>query len=118
MPPSSDEVPPGAPTAEAPAAVQPAAPEARPPTMPLRIEDVQQQVVTLERRLATLELAYTELLTMLAAHGVNHLAELPRPPRRYEQNLRNLLPASSSRGNPETHDDREGAAAEEPRGGC
>ena len=82
--------------------------------MPLRLEDVQQQVVTLERRLANLELAYTEFLTTLVAHGVNHLAVLPRPPRRYEQNLRNLLPASSGRGNPEPHDDGEGAAAEEP----
>ena len=82
--------------------------------MPLRLEDVQQQVVTLERRLANLELAYTELYTMPVAHGVNHLAVLPTPPRRYEQNLRNLLPASRSRGNPESHDDSEGPAAGEP----
>ena len=107
MPPSPDAPLADAPAAKASAATRPAAPEAPLPTRLPSLEDVQQRVGTLERRLANLESAYTELLAMLVAHGDNHLAAL-------EQNLRNLLPAPSNRGHQETRDDGDGPAAAEP----
>ena len=75
---------------------------------------MQQRVGTLERRLANLESAYMELLAMLAPLGGNQLAALPMAPRRYEQNLRNRLPAPSQRGHQEIGDNRDGSAAAEP----
>ena len=43
-----------------------------------------------------------ELLAMIAPHGGNNLAAIPMAPRRYEQNLSNLLPAPSNRSHQET----------------
>ena len=57
-------------------------------TRHLSLEDMQQRVGTLERRLANLESAYMELLAMLAPLGGNQLAALSMAPQRYEQNLR------------------------------
>ena len=75
---------------------------------------MQQRIGTLERRLANLESAHMELLAVLAPLGGNQLAALSMAPRRYEQNLRNLLPVPSHRGDHEMGDDRDGSAAAEP----
>ena len=83
-------------------------------TRQFSLDDMQQRVGTLERRLANLEFAYMELLAMLAPLGGNQLAALSMAPRRYEQNLRNLLPAPSHRGRQGTGDDRDGSSATEP----
>ena len=44
-------------------------------TRQFSLDDMQQRVGTLERRLANLESAYMELLAMLAPLGGNQLAE-------------------------------------------
>ena len=95
MPPSPVAPLADAPAAKATTATRPAAQEAPLLTRQPSLEDAQQRVGTLERRLASLENAYMELLAMLVAHGDNHLAALPMAPRRYEQNLRNLLPQAT-----------------------
>ena len=83
-------------------------------TRHLTLNDMQQRVGALERRLANMESAYMELLAMLAPLGGNQLAALAMAPRHYEQNLRNLLPAHSHRGRQATGDDSDGPAATEP----
>ena len=80
----------------------------------LSLDEMQQRVGTLERRLAHLESAYMELLAMLAPLGGNRLAALSMAPRRYEQNLRNLLPAPSHRGRQGTGDRRAWPAGQAP----
>ena len=69
------------------------------------------RIETLERRVATLETAYNELLQSYPPGGGNQLAA-PAMARRYEQNLRNLLP--SHRRSREAADS-EASTAAEPR---
>ena len=69
------------------------------------------RIETLERRVATLETAYNELLAVLSSRGGNQLAA-PAMARRYEQNLRNLLP--SHRRSREADNDSEASTAAEP----
>ena len=70
------------------------------------------RIEALERRVATLETAYNELLAVLSPGGGNQLAALTMV-RRYEQNLRNLLP--SRRRSREAANNSETSTAAEPR---
>ena len=74
---------------------------------------MQQRINALERRLATLETAYMELLAVLSPPGGNQPAALAMA-RRYEQNLRNLLPDRNHRRRQVTGNDSEAPAATEP----
>ena len=69
------------------------------------------RIETLERRVATLETDYNELLAVISPRGGNQLAALAMA-RRYEQNLRNLLP--SHRRSREAANDSEASTAAEP----
>ena len=73
--------------------------------------DMLRKIEALERRVATLETAYSELLAALSPRGGNAIAALAMA-RRYEQNLRNLLP--SHRRGREAANDRESPVAAEP----
>ena len=76
---------------------------------------MQQRIEALERRLATLETAYMELLAALAPLGGNQPTGRAMA-RRYEQNLQNLLPDRSHRRRREMGNDSEAPAATEPPG--
>ena len=94
MPPPRAEPAAGQPAAQAPAGMLSVAQGPLTPRALPTPADMLRRIDTLERRVAALETAYMELRAGLSPRGGNQPAA-PAMARRYEQNLRNLLPDPS-----------------------